>query len=38
MLQRVFLCRCGTFTTDIVAATSRRSVLAARATTAVQGA
>jgi hypothetical protein len=38
MLQRVFLCRCGTFTTDIVAATSRRSVLAARATTVVQGA
>jgi hypothetical protein len=39
MLQRVFVCRCGTSTTDIVAETSRRPVLSARtATTAIQGA
>jgi C4-type Zn-finger protein len=38
MLQRVFVCRCGTQTSDIVAATTRRPVLSARATTAIQGA
>jgi hypothetical protein len=38
MLRRVFLCRCGTFTTDIVAQTTRRSVLATKPTTAIQGA
>jgi hypothetical protein len=38
MLQRVFVCRCGTSTTDIVAETSRRPALSARTTTAIQGA
>jgi hypothetical protein len=38
MLQRVFVCRCGTSTSDIIAETSRRPVLSAKITTAVQGA
>jgi hypothetical protein len=38
MLQRVFVCRCGTTTSDIVAETTRRPVLSARSTTAIQGA
>lgn len=38
MLQRVFVCRCGASTTDIVAETSRRPILFASATTAIQGA
>jgi len=44
MLQRLFVCRCGTSTSDIVAATSRRPVLSAQSPvvpvqtrTAVQG-
>jgi len=32
MLQRVFVCRCGTVTSDIVAATTRRAVLSAEMT------
>jgi C4-type Zn-finger protein len=38
MLQRVFVCRCGTRTSDIIAATTRRPVLSAKITTAIQGA
>ena len=38
MLQRVFVCRCGATTSDIVAETTRRPVLSARSTTAIQGA
>ena len=38
MLQRVFVCRCGTLTSDIVAETTRRSALAAKIKTVVQGA
>ena len=38
MLQRVFVCRCGTSTTDIVAETTRRPAVPARAITAIQGA
>jgi len=38
MLQRAFVCRCGTSTSDIVAETSRRPVLAAGTITAIQGA
>jgi len=46
MLQRVFVCRCGTSTSDIVAETTRRPVLSGqspiastqKATTAIQGA
>ena len=38
MLQRVFVCRCGTTTSDIIAETTRQTVLAAKVTTAVQGA
>jgi hypothetical protein len=38
MLQRVFVCRCGTSMTDIVAETTRRPVLATKITTAIQGA
>lgn len=38
MLERVFVCRCGTLTSDIVAETSRRPVLTAKITTAIQGA
>jgi hypothetical protein len=38
MLQRVFVCRCGTLTSDIVAETSRRPILTAKITTAIQGA
>jgi hypothetical protein len=33
MLQRVFICRCGTLTSDIVAETTRRPVLTAKMTT-----
>jgi len=38
MLQRVFVCRCGTSTSDIVAETTRRPVLSTQTTTAIQGA
>jgi hypothetical protein len=39
MLQRIFVCRCGALTSDIVAETSRRPILAAaQTTTVVQGA
>lgn len=38
MLQRVFVCRCGATTSDIVAETTRRPVLAAKITTAIQSA
>jgi hypothetical protein len=38
MLQRVFVCRCGASTSDIVAETTRRPALATRITTAIQGA
>jgi hypothetical protein len=38
MLQRVFICRCGASTSDIVAATTRRPAFAAKITTAIQGA
>jgi hypothetical protein len=38
MLQRVFVCRCGALTSDIVAETTRRPVLSAQTTTAIQGA
>jgi hypothetical protein len=38
MLQRVFVCRCGALTSDIVAETTRRPALAAKITTAIQGA
>jgi hypothetical protein len=38
MLQRVFVCRCGTLTSDIVAETTRRPVLSAQTMTAIQGA
>ncbi|MPZ39309.1 MAG: hypothetical protein GEU95_14875 [Rhizobiales bacterium] len=39
MLLRVFVCRCGTSTSDIVAETSRRPALSASTTTtAIQGA
>lgn len=38
MLQREFVCRCGTLTSDIVAQTTRRAVVSARVTTVVQSA
>jgi hypothetical protein len=38
MLQRVFVCRCGASTSDIVAETSRRPILTANIKTAIQGA
>jgi hypothetical protein len=38
MLQRVFVCRCGATTSDIVAATTRRPVWTAKVATAVQSA
>lgn len=38
MLQRVFVCQCGALTSDIVAETTRRSALATKITTVVQGA
>jgi hypothetical protein len=38
MLQRVFVCRCGTLTSEIIAETSRRPVLSAKITTVVQSA
>jgi hypothetical protein len=37
MLQRVFVCRCGVSTSDIVAETTRRPVLVTKITTAIQG-
>jgi len=38
MLQRVFVCRCGASTSDIVAETTRRPMLATETATAIQGA
>jgi hypothetical protein len=38
MLQRAFVCRCGALTSDIVAETSRRPILATNIKTAIQGA
>jgi hypothetical protein len=38
MLQRVFVCRCGAHTSDIVAETPRRPILAMKAATAIQSA
>jgi C4-type Zn-finger protein len=38
MLQRVFVCRCGARTSDIVAETPRRPIVAMKIPTAIQGA
>jgi hypothetical protein len=38
MLQRVFVCRCGALTSDIVAQKSRRTVVPDRTTAAIEGA